>query len=255
MKVWPKKITRVGQFLDEVAKITETWKGPNGELPAPWFRGQEDGRYGLLPGTYRGKVPVDEDSLRHDFAMKAFPYLSETTSPLVDNWDRYFVMQHYGLPTRLLDWSEGSLVALYFALRKVEDGVNPAVWVLDPWKINHILAGLGDMICASTDKRVKSYLPAPWETNDFPEKPAAIQAPLNSKRITAQRGVFTIHGSSTKGIEEFPELEDALVKINIDYMEAAIMFDHLVMAGITESVLFPDLEGLCRELKRYWNNG
>lgn len=185
--------------------------------------------------------------------MKAFPYLSETTSPLIDHWDRYFVMQHYGLPTRLLDWSEGALVALHFALRHVEDGVDPAVWVLNPWETNRCLADLGDIICVSADKRMKRYLPAPWEADNLPEKPAALQAQLNSKRITAQRGVFTIHGSSRKGLEEFQKLGDSLVKVEINYMEAAIMFDHLVMAGITDSVLFPDLEGLCRELKRYWS--
>jgi hypothetical protein len=51
-------------------------------------------------------------------------------------WDEYFLMQHYGLPTRFLDWSESALVALYFAVgaepRRHEPS-DAAVWMLDPW--------------------------------------------------------------------------------------------------------------------------
>ena len=31
-------------------------------------------------------------------------------------WEWYFFMQHYGAPTRLLDWSDGDCLSLHFAL-------------------------------------------------------------------------------------------------------------------------------------------
>jgi hypothetical protein len=53
-----------------------------------------------------------------------------------DKWHWYFLMQHYGAPTRILDWTVNPLVALYFAVReRIEE--NGAVWVVDPWRWNH----------------------------------------------------------------------------------------------------------------------
>lgn len=52
-----------------------------------------------------------------------------------DDWYWYFLMQHYGCPTRLLDWTTSPLVALYFAVRNPNE-LDAAVWVIDPWRWN-----------------------------------------------------------------------------------------------------------------------
>lgn len=78
-----------------------------------WFRGQANADWALHPGLARKPA-----TLKHEAAlMKRFRQNATTLVPHrpADEWEWLFLAQHYGLPTRLLDWSENPLVALYFA--------------------------------------------------------------------------------------------------------------------------------------------
>lgn len=96
-----------------------------------WFRGQSRYGYDLTPWIFRqGEVfhcQFDEAKMCEEF-MRRYPEQSASHKSLYD-W--LSLMQHYGLPTRLLDWTTNLLVALYFCCNKNEreDG---ALFAFDP---------------------------------------------------------------------------------------------------------------------------
>jgi len=208
------------------------------------------------------------------FHQRGYPFVQK---PFPDNWERLFFMQHYGLPTRLLDWSESPYIALYFALdsaKKKDNGdydEEVAVWVLNPTKWNRfIFPRLGDNIDILTSldtEQLKRYAPPENpENHSLLVPPIALYGTHNSQRIVSQRGVFTMFGSSTLPMEEqyekyvgldakgapasFPT--DLLLKIKVPVAKINDLKKELSATGITHSVIYPDLEGLAKETRLFF---
>lgn len=59
-----------------------------------------------------------EFDILNRFKHRSIPFQQR---PLNTDWEYLFFMQHFGVPTRLLDWSENSHVALYFAIAAAEE--------------------------------------------------------------------------------------------------------------------------------------
>jgi hypothetical protein len=249
-----RRVISLPEYLTTVAETLETWVDEEGTDFSPWFRGHHQSSWRLQPTVYRSEFTnLSEDDCRQDFKLRAYPYLVNTARDPVDDWEWYFVMQHHGLPTRLLDWTESPLVALYFALREATGNFDAAVWMLDPWWLNEHTGGFDNEILWSNDPRVLNYLPVPFARGVvIPDKPIAIEAPYTSRRIAAQRGAFTLHGSARKPLEKHPELAKRLVKIIVPRGNINNMKNALRSAGIRETLVFPELPGLCRELLDHW---
>jgi hypothetical protein len=255
-------IKSLSEYIAEVNKIKTKWVYEDGEDFSPWFRGQASVDYSLLPGLYRGMMDddliEDEISYRRGFESKAFPFLAETYGIPSGYWEWYFLMQHYGLPTRLLDWTEGSLIALYFSLfyRSDKDRSNACVWLLNPYGLNKHFHNTA-WIFSYRDRIMDKYL---WDIfddlderrNSLPLSPIAFEPALKSKRIVAQKGCFTMHGKEATPLDQVDGLKGCLYKIEIDHHNIKDIMDEIIMAGISESNLFPELSGLSRELKLYW---
>jgi hypothetical protein len=174
------------------------------------------------------------------------------------------------VPTRLLDWTEGALLALFFAVRtaKVNSGCDGAVWALDPYKLNQrVLAICKDRDwvpgpCAPGTSPEEFDEMEPWLPRRFrgkrlmsssrpPESAFAVIPPHTALRISTQRSCFTVHGADRAYLDDLAGGEEGaeyLDKITIPRDRAAWIRRELDSCGIDEATVFPDLDHLGKVL-------
>ncbi len=261
----------------EISTLSDYMRFLEQQTDIRWYRGCSDASYELTPSLYRhpqlindaSKLFEQEFNILKRFKQRSVPYIGSVLN-YSDSLSILFIMQHYRVPTRLLDWTENPHIALYFALtdakyQKSADGPqyekDVAVWVLDPVKWNQKALDVEPspgVISPPDEELLNGYLPGETTKYRKPE-PVALFGVYNSPRIVSQRGVFTLFGTSTKPMEKsyidnaYPQ--DSLIKLIIKKENIKDMLDALTRIGITDSVVFPDLEGLAKELKRhfgYW---
>lgn len=213
-----------------------------------WFRGQGCEDWKLLPSIMRPPNKVDNEMiLMKRFKQHSFPFLDRI--PQVE-WEWLFIMQHYGVQTRLLDWSESPLVGLYFALEILKNAADrrkdSALWCLYPIELNKIanvtLTTSNDIPFFGDDIVLEKYLPSRViGINDATPTPLAIIAPRQFKRLYAQQGVFTIFHRNTTGIEDLGN-QSHIIKIIISNAAKDTLRKELDYLMINELALFPELE-------------
>jgi hypothetical protein len=261
-----RKAETLSEFVDVVGIIRGEWYDKFDPW-GPWFRGQQRASWPLLPNLFReygGYLRIKrnhiEDEIREEFAARA-PVLSETRLTGSNPWDWYFQMQHFGAPTRLLDWTEGALIALYFAVRDNSGYHDAAVWVLDPYELNRQVIGREEVFPPSDAGLIQRdrQLVDPWLPPRFargitiPRRPVAVYPTYVTRRISTQRSCFTVHGSDPEGIDRLRnDKERILVKIAIPSSRVRGMRKELEMHGIDELTVFPDLDGLGRAISARW---
>lgn len=170
-------------------------------------------------------------------------------------------MQHFGIPTRLLDWTVSGLAALAFAVLFREDktdkdrhyGKDAVIWCLDPIKLNALarigLAEPEKIPDISKELQIKTLYDF---TSTVPTYPVAITGPLNNERIVAQKGVFTLFPNSApyQSLTEKEKAEEFLIQFIIRNEFVSAVRKELGRMGMSESTLFPDLTHLAIELRR-----
>lgn len=251
-------------FLERIEAVRKDWPPSEkaerrGEQENLWYRGQSFAKWELAPKLYRPEYDgADEAEIRSEFQRRALQ-LVERRLPS-DKWEWYFLMQHYRAPTRLLDWTDNPLVALYFAVEEHQDDCDGAVWVLDPWWLNVRLGvGIGGPMFSDWDE-AQPYLPELEDAFDGKEPgargPAAIDPPHVDRRLAAQGSRFVIFGRTQKDLVKLKmrrrREQIRVAKIVVQRSSKKELEAKLADCGITHSSVFPDLEGLGKEIRRSW---
>lgn len=189
------------------------------------FRGISDSSYELITSLGRSESVTGkstkklEERLIKLFKESSIPYLEHQPQNELE-W--LAVAQHFGLPTRLLDWSYNPLISIYFAVESKPEQ-DSAVFMfsgcstiqdsnqIDPYSL--------DKVCR--------YRP-----------------PHISSRIQNQAGLFTIHNEPNEPFEH-----DKLIKIIIPKAKKSIIKKTLFKYGINQRIIYPGLEGVSKDLK------
>ena len=167
----------------------------------------------------------------------------------LDNMNHY-----YGLPTRLLDWSESPLVALYFALSSDKDAkTDAAVWVLNPMELNKKV-GYGEYVPPISYDSLSGDLEGAFsnQDNDDNESQGKIIACHGvgcDLRMYVQQSDFTIH-STTERLDQILKLDescDYFYKIRIPRKIRKKLLVQLDAMGFHESSIYPDMEHIAKE--------
>jgi hypothetical protein len=273
-------------ILDEVRE----WQRPVKEQGYPvWYRGQSDNSWFGRSGLHRHILKCFEQvGISHDqpwtmdllrdvyatlyckFKGRAWRFLEQSErSP----WGIAFAMQHYGLPTLLLDWTESFACAVYFAQQGRDPNSDAALYLLNPQVLNNeSLTALEEvykqkqfplerMIFGEGLISLGEVLdPAHYSSYFHPEHrlfrqiaPAALRtvavAPLFSNpRMLAQRSAFSLSGMSFQPLEE-QFAEKVIKKITLPAATYSDAGEFLELVGISHFGYFPDVTNLVRDLK------
>jgi hypothetical protein len=248
-----KSVRSLAEFVKQVSGIRRAWRDEF--WVQPWFRGQRNVDWSLLPNMWRQGQDFDlftEYEFRDEFQRRGVQLAVGQRLP-TNSWEWYFTIQHYRGRTRLLDWTDAALTALYFAISDGDLDADAVVWVLDPFWLNRQHVKRDSVLLPSWEEALP-YLPELYDPDaKLPEKPAAIDPPHVTARFSAQHSRFTIHGSSAMDLRELAGLADSrLIAITINRLAAIEIRRDLNMCGLVETSIYPDLEGLARELSQVY---
>jgi FRG domain len=231
-----------------------------------WFRGHRSVEWALTSRLHRYVLdafrafgqPIPEndkvDLLRNE-EKSLYRMFRERATSLMDPvssspWATLFAMQHYGWPTRLLDWTESFACALYFANRGRKEGEDAAVFLMAPEGLNQKIAGI-DGLVSIEDEGIPGTLDLrryhPHFVRVLADRPSdvAVAPMFFNSRMRAQRCGFVFTGDSFIPLDRPEVLQMGVIQKLIlpkeTFTESA---DWLRLAGVDHFGLFPDWEGL-----------
>lgn len=215
-----------------------------------WFRGQSVLAWKLVPSLARnkGKNLSAESAILKRFVQSATPILERRPE---SEWEWSFLMQHHRAPTRLLDWTESPLVALYFLAISNSRSAG-ALWCLDPIALNRHANQQFDFkleLPSFADKNLDNYLPSRVSEGSAVLNPIAAIGPRSSARMAAQLGTFTVNHRSHTPIEEVGDGKH-IWRYVVPATAKATMLKELRFLGYSSLTIFPEPDRVADLIKR-----
>jgi hypothetical protein len=240
-------ISLTANTWDELLGCVKEAKGALGNPKQLWFRGQSRAIYSLLPSLLRLPSGAQkEQELFQKFVQYSFRHFPRRTS----DWETLFDMQHYGIPTRLTDWSENLGIATFFAVyyrNPYFKDENSAIYLLDAIALNKY-SSLSTIPFVPDDPDF-DYKKIYWHKKPFaPIYPIALQPLFQNDRILAQKGMFTVHGDNTDPIETL--CPKAVKKIIVTPKAVVGAQEFLEIANIDARSVYPDMAGIADYVRK-----
>lgn len=240
------------------------------------FRGHSDKEYELIPSVFRDKMYEEKE---HEMLREIQIAHPSEFSGDVGTFDMLVRVQHYSLPTRLLDVTLNPMVALYFS---VKDSKNIAGEVIC-FKVKKdevryfdsdavsCIANLANLKKHEKDKIVFAKGKREFNSQDSidrllqfirVEKPhfrpeidpkhlssvVCVKPKKNNNRIIAQSGAFLIYGH-TKKLDKHSAPGINILRIPVNAYKKPVIMADLDKFGINDSTMFPEIESAARYIR------
>jgi len=269
----PKATTEAENFedcLEFFQDLTDQFPGKNIQ-----YRGQSNVSWRVLPSLFRQKPDIS--NFESEIVRELISLFPENFHQDQSMFDRLVRMQHYGLPTRLLDVTKNPLVALYFGVEENNetDDKDGAVIIIAGDQGRHKFFDSDVVSCVSNLANLKSdertmlaetkartiaefndlqaadrllqfiraekpyFLPRIQKVDLF--RPVTVTPKRNNQRMNVQSGQFVIYGLESKSGPDY-EKSSTMAKLSIKAHAKEGIRRRLEELSIDDSTLFPEID-------------
>lgn len=233
------KISKLSEFMEYVENLPKEFS---------LSRGHSNAIYSLLPGALRldesGNRKYTRQSIAYflnEFKVNSHNYL-EYPWDIKSDFEWMIYAQHYGLPTRLLDFTNSHIISLMFSVEnsftdtEIKDG---AVWFLNPIALNNMHCRQSQILTIGNENMLN--------LDDF-DGGIVVQGRKINKRISVQNGLFVYFQDNTASLEAQIDDDEILRKVIIDGESKRDIVVSLYSLGIGKTQIYPELTSVVQDI-------